>query len=274
FFSGILRGDRAAVGSSAQLAAYHEEQARWRDQTESLRAALHRLEYEARVKAAGDRRMKFPSVVLEAIDTDPMNRTAYQRQLAFWSERQMEIKEDVVTASLSDEQKKQRAEFQKQLAEWEQRKPKPPMEVTGMVVEELTADPPATHRLAGGSYDKPLEEVTPGFLSVLFPTGGADATVAAPHSRTSGRRTALARWLTDPSNPLPPRVLVNRIWQGHFGRGLVANANDFGTQTPPPSHPQLLDWIAAEFINPEHRTVASGGPLTAPPLRKGGQERS
>jgi hypothetical protein len=266
FFSGILRGDRAAVGTSAQLAAYHEELARWREATESLRSALHRLEFEARVKASGDRRMKFPAVVLEAIDTDPVHRTAYQRQLAFWSERQMEIKEDVVTAALSEDQKNQRAELQKQLAEWEHNKPKPPMEVTGMIVEELTADPPATHRLAGGSYDKPLEEVTPGFLSVLFPSRSADAPVVAPHSRTSGRRTALAHWLTDPANPLPPRVLVNRIWQGHFGRGLVANANDFGTQTPPPSHPELLDWLAAEFMNPQHQFTA-----IAPPLRKGGQ---
>src|SRR5262249_30990012 len=118
-------------------------------------------------------------------------------------------------------------------------------------VEELTAEPPPTKRLAGGSYDKPLEEVPPGFLSVLFPAGGSDAQFAAPHPRTSGRRTALARWLTDPANPLPARVMVNRIWQGHFGRGLVANANDFGTQTPPPSHPHLLDWLAAEFVNPK-----------------------
>jgi hypothetical protein len=271
FFSGVLRGDRAAVGTSAELAAHQDELARWREATESLRSALHRLEFEARVKASGERRMKFPAVVLEAIDTDPMHRTAYQRQLAFWSERQMEIKEEVVTAALSDDQKDQRAELRRQLAEWEQKKPKPPAEVAGMIVEELTATPPATHRLAGGSYDKPLEEVTPGFLSVLSPSGGADAPIVAPHPHSSGRRTALARWLTDPANPLPPRVLVNRIWQGHFGKGLVANANDFGTQTPPPSHPQLLDWLAAEFINPQPRTAASGGPLTAPPLSKGGR---
>ncbi len=198
----------------------------------TLRERLHRLEYEARVKAAGDRRMKFPDVVLAAIDTEPARRTTYQRQLAFWSERQMEIKEETVTASLTQGQKTQRDTIQRELATWESRKPKPPAEVAGMIVEELTDAPPATFRLAAGSYDKPLEEVPPGFLSVLFPSADSDAQVVAPHARTSGRRTALARWLTDPANPLPSRVIVNRVWQQHFGRELVANANDFGTRTP------------------------------------------
>lgn len=250
FFSGILRSDKAAVGTSNRLTEYNRELARWQEQTAPLRGELHRLEFAARVKAAGDRRMKFPAVVLDAIDAEPANRTTYQRQLAFWSERQMEIKEETVTAGLSENEKQARAELLRQLSEWEQKKPRPPDEVTGMIVEELTTDPPATHRLAGGSYDKPLEEVTPGFLSVLFRSGDGAAQVVPPHPRTSGRRTALARWLTDPANPLPARVIVNRVWQQHFGRGLVANANDFGTQTPPPSHPALLDWLAAEFVNP------------------------
>ncbi|MGE5193385.1 MAG: DUF1549 and DUF1553 domain-containing protein [Deltaproteobacteria bacterium] len=274
FFSGILRGDRAAVGTREQLSEYNQKLDRWREQTAALRDELHRLEHGARVKAAGDRRMKFPAVVLDAVDTDPMNRTAYQRQLAFWSERQMEIKEAAVTAALSDEQKKRRAELQSQLEEWKKRKPQPPSDITGMIVEELTVDPPATHRLAGGSYDKPLENVSPGFLSILYPAGGGDAKVVPPHARTSGRRTALARWLTDPANPLPSRVIVNRVWQGHFGRGLVANANDFGTQTPPPTHPALVDWLAAEFVNPSLRNLGSRAPSAPPPLGKAGPGES
>jgi hypothetical protein len=264
FFSGIVRNDKSPVGTPAELAAYHESLARWRDETASVRDELHRLEFQARLKASGDRRMKFPAVVLAAIDTPLENRTTYQRQIAFWSERQMEIKEDVVTANLTAEQVQRRSELRLQLAEWEQKKPRPPAEVSGMIVGELEKLPPTTHRLAGGSYDKPMEEVTPGFLSVLFSesaglTGNiGQAHVESPHSRTSGRRSALARWLTDPVNPLPARVIVNRIWQGHFGRGLVDNANDFGNQTPAPSHPELLDWLAAEFLAPTP-TLAKGG---------------
>ncbi|HEV3344827.1 MAG TPA: DUF1553 domain-containing protein, partial [Pirellulales bacterium] len=101
----------------------------------------------------------------------------------------------------------------------------------------------------GGSYDKPVREVQPGFLSVLFRESEPAAKIAPPRDGVPGRRTALAHWLTDPHNPLVPRVIVNRIWQGHMGRGLVENANDLGTQTPPPSHPELLDWLASEFVS-------------------------
>ncbi|HEY2252547.1 MAG TPA: DUF1549 and DUF1553 domain-containing protein [Planctomycetaceae bacterium] len=251
FFSGIVRSDKSPIGSHSELADYNEALARWRDQTAALRDELHRLEYQARIKAAGDRRMKFPAVVLAAIDTPPENRTTYQRQIAFWSERQMDIKDEVVTSNLSRDQRERRTELRRQLAEWEQKKPRPAAEISGMIVGELAQLPPATHRLAGGSYDKPLEEVTPGFLSILFDESDAAARVESPHPRTSGRRTALARWLTDPANPLPARVIVNRVWQGHFGRGLVDNANDLGNQTPAPSHPELLDWLASELVAPK-----------------------
>ena len=109
---------------------------------------------------------------------------------------------------------------------------------------------PATALLAGGTYNKPIEEVQPGFPTVLQVSQVFQpATIIPPREGTTGLRAALARWLTDPAHPLTARVMVNRIWQGHFGRGIVANANDFGTQTPLPSHPELLDWLASEFVS-------------------------
>jgi hypothetical protein len=92
-------------------------------------------------------------------------------------------------------------------------------------------------------------EVLPGVLSLL--DSGDLPIPAQAHSgtvRTTGRRAALARWLTSAENPLTPRVIVNRIWQTHFGRGLAQNASDFGTLGGPPSHPQLLDWLTARFV--------------------------
>jgi len=92
-----------------------------------------------------------------------------------------------------------------------------------------------------GEPDKPGEEVPRRFLEIL----GGDA-VSQP-AAGSGRRE-LAEWLTRSSNPLTARVFVNRVWQWHFGRGLVATSSDFGTRGDLPSHPELLDWLAAQFM--------------------------
>jgi hypothetical protein len=122
------------------------------------------------------------------------------------------------------------------------------------------SDAPPTFVLGGGSWTAPKEEVQPGFLSILDPT---DAKFAPPagNPATTGRRTALANWLADPKNPLTARVMVNRVWQGHFGVGIVASSSDFGIMGDRPGNPQLLDYLAASFveggwsIKKLHRTI-------------------
>src|SRR5439155_5130904 len=73
--------------------------------------------------------------------------------------------------------------------------------------------------------------------------------VAGKDARSSGRRTVLANWIASRNNPLTARVIVNRVWQGHFGRGIVASSNDFGKFGTGVTHPELLDWLASEFVN-------------------------
>ncbi len=94
--------------------------------------------------------------------------------------------------------------------------------------------------LRRGEVDLPLRPAPPS-LPTTLPGGGALASRDA-------RRTTLANWLTSPRNPLTARVLVNRVWQWHFGQGLVRTANDFGLRGDAPSHPELLDWLAAELV--------------------------
>ena len=105
--------------------------------------------------------------------------------------------------------------------------------------------PGPTQRLYRGDPLAPREVVVPAVLSALRER------VAAPQLESDAseqaRRVALARWLTDPAHPLPARVMVNRLWQQHFGRGIVATPSDFGAMGARPTHPELLDWLAAEL---------------------------
>ncbi len=106
-------------------------------------------------------------------------------------------------------------------------------------------NPLTVHRLQRGEVGKPREAVGPALPAVLLAGGRGPALNKVPPGK---RRAALAGWLTAPENPLVARVLVNRIWGWHFGRRIVATPGDFGTQGEPPTHPELLDWLASDLI--------------------------
>ena len=107
-------------------------------------------------------------------------------------------------------------------------------------------EPPPTFVLLRGDVEKKGERVAAGGLSaVRSPSPDFGLAVDAPESL---RRRKLAGWLADPANPLTARVMVNRVWHYHFGTGLVATPNDLGRNGERPSHPELLDWLAADFL--------------------------
>ncbi len=112
------------------------------------------------------------------------------------------------------------------------------------------ASVPTTYVLIRGNYEQPGEPVQPGFLSAI--AGNSDS-ASLPLDRykrhpTRGRRLTLANWIASPDNPLTGRVMVNRLWQHHFGRGIVETPSDFGKNGAPPTHPELLDWLATQFV--------------------------
>jgi len=115
----------------------------------------------------------------------------------------------------------------------------------GYFMEERSAQPPATHILIRGKASSPGPEVGPSAPAVL---AKVQPSFSATGTRTSGRRLALAQWIASRENPVTARVMVNRVWQWHFGEGIVRTANDFGVMGDKPSHEELIDWLAVWFM--------------------------
>lgn len=181
-----------------------------------------------------------------AVSTD--KRSEIQRYLAEKFEASLKISPDEVTAALGECEKVTVAEVTNKASALRSRKR------SYAKIQALydVGAPPPTFLLKRGDHETPGREVQPGFLKVLCDEGAADWTPATPAaSGTSGRRLALARWLTFENSRaagLVSRVMVNRVWQHLFGRGLVGTPENFGFGGEPPSHPELLEWLSAEFI--------------------------
>ncbi|HZW30259.1 MAG TPA: DUF1553 domain-containing protein, partial [Isosphaeraceae bacterium] len=186
--------------------------------------------------------------VKTALETPAERRTEVQKYLASKFATTLTVKPAEVSAALGKADKAAVAELEGKIAATEARRRK-----WGKIQALYDiGTPPATHLLIRGSEETPGPEVPPGFLRVLCRSeGDALATVGPTIEGTSGRRTALAHWLTNPESPassLAARVMVNRVWEHLFGRGIVATPENFGAQGLPPSHPELLEWLSSEFV--------------------------
>jgi hypothetical protein len=168
----------------------------------------------------------------------------YQKELAARFERDVKLQPEEIEAGLAPADRQARQALMKEVERLNRTRPKPPAAV--MAITNTEGKPPQGFLLKRGDYRQKGEAVSPGFLSVLSPM---DTGMAVPVGEPgTGLRLRLAQWLTDPNHPLTARVAANRIWQYHFGKGLVGTASDFGVNGERPSHPELLDWLATEFI--------------------------
>jgi len=144
-----------------------------------------------------------------------------------------------------DKAKEETQRLKKELADTKAKlKPKPSIRA----LYDMGGEPSPVFLLKRGEAQQLGDRVEPRVLSVLARPDLRPYDPAAPYEGTAGRRLALARWLTQPDHPLTARVLVNRMWKHHFGRGIVETVANFGKTGAPPSHPELLDWLAAEFV--------------------------
>ena len=175
---------------------------------------------------------------------------------AAWKKKKSAVEAEVakLTQSLPKLDGPERAAIEKQLQAKELEPPEPLPALN--VVEDDPKQFIPVHVLARGNSGAPQDKVSPRALGVLLPDGAPELADDTPKPRL-----VLANWIADPNNPLTARVMVNRIWQHHFSRGIVETPNDFGRMGSRPSHPELLDWLANQFvaggfrIKPIHRMI-------------------
>ncbi|MBM4072594.1 MAG: DUF1553 domain-containing protein [Planctomycetes bacterium] len=166
-----------------------------------------------------------------------------RRELALWSEKEKQLRPLVARADAirKSKDKDKLAEIEREIDKVRREMPPLPR---GYFMHEPSGVIPATHIMLRGKASRPGPEVRPGFPTVIV---SKQPEFPQPNG-TSQRRLTLARWMASPDNPLTARVIVNRVWQWHFGEGLVRTPSDFGTAGDRPSHPELLDWLTSRFI--------------------------
>ncbi|MCS6863607.1 MAG: PSD1 and planctomycete cytochrome C domain-containing protein [Gemmataceae bacterium] len=204
-----------------------------------------RAQYEAELQKRNTRLAEVKKA-MQAIEDDIIRTLPAEDQRAAEGPDRPQVVRTKVVPKLTGAQQEHYTALRKERTELE-KKTTPPGQVLALSVNNCDRTPPATHILIRGSPHAPGKEVQPGFPTVL---GLPDPVIPPPRpgQKSSGRRSVLAQWIASADNPLTARVFVNRVWQYHFGKGIVPTANDFGKLGEPPSHPELLDWLASEFI--------------------------
>ena len=245
FFTNVSTDDEIHLLSEEERLDRDHQQSAWEEATAAIRAEMDRLLDAKRAEAFETQVNRRAPETQAAFGKSASQRTMYERLLFQQHMWQMRYHNDAKLAnSLKDEAKARYKELEAELAAFDHLKP--PELPVGIGIRELGSEAPKTHVLSFANYAAPLAEVEPGFLTLLDP-GSAEYSPTL-QGRSSGRRTALAHWLTAPENPLAARVMVNRLWHYHFGQGIVRTPSDLGLMGDRPSHPELLDWLASDFV--------------------------
>jgi mono/diheme cytochrome c family protein len=236
----------------AELAANRKETQRIDALIKPIRGKKDQLEKPYHQQIIDREIAKLPDYMQLAWKTPPEKRTEGQRlnviqiqgTLAINSLRKLVTTADVV-ALMPPDVKAQHAKLEEEIEALDRQKPR--RLPSARAIGERGREPQPSFFLHRGSPDSRGTQMTPGVLAV---TRKSDWTFpeAPPTATSSYRRRGYAEWLVSPENPLTARVMVNRLWQHHFGEGIVRTPSNFGKMGEPPSHPELLDWLATEFV--------------------------
>ncbi len=240
FFAPLSPREDVPLATLRERSEYQRRLAQWQEKTAAIRAEIDRLEQPVRDRTTKGVLDKFPKEIQGIMTKPASERSVYERQIYDLAYRQVTYEFERLDGKFKGDEKEKLDRLRKDLAAFDGLKPEP-LPTMPLVSDIGPVPPPNTIPKRGG------EDIAPGFLTLL---GAAPEkiTPVTESPATTGRRAALARWLARPENQFTTRVMVNRIWQRHFGQGIVSTPSDFGHLGEKPTHPELLDWLADYFV--------------------------
>jgi len=247
FFAGAEFRTNLEVASPGERQLFEAAKREYDRLTQSFRDDIATIEQPVRMKLFEAKLAKLPAEAQAAHRTPPDQRDGGQLELVDQSAKKVAVTDAEILKALSVEQIAKLNELRLKLKAFDVSKP-PAMPVAiGMV--DRSGSPPKTHLLERGELANKANEVEPGFPTTLLPDSKPRPAKVSALAQSSGRRLALAKWIASPDNPMTARVIVNRLWQHNFGRGIVPTSSDFGVRGERPTHPELLDWLACELVD-------------------------
>jgi len=269
-----------SLATAEETAAYNKRVAEVETRLQPVRDEIHRIEQPYRDLLLPEKYKEFPENVQVALRTPEAQRTPGQALLAAQIIRTVEVSTGEIRRIMKPDDLARVRALRAEVESLEKQKPAPIPTAMGItdgdyrlapdgpgdepepgkgIKQEAIAgtflhqgsgryQPPPAYFLFHGDYQSRGPVAQPGFVRVIT-YGNPPASIPPANGHTSGRRRALAEWLTSPDNPLTARVIVNRVWHHHFGRGIVATLDNFGKMGEKPTNSELLDWLAVDFMD-------------------------
>ena len=246
FFTPARFRDDFSVATPVERADYEARRNAWQRLVANEQAMVIAIEAPVRAKLAPSP-LEVGDDVIAALNKPEDARTPHETNLLYEAQRKDKRISD---GQFQDELYKATREARlSHIREVDRLRGAPPAglpQASG--VDEAGQEPAVTHVLKRGDLNQKGQVVQPGIPVVLAADEQESEPPITANPRSSGRRSALAHWLVSPQNPVTARVMMNRVWQRHFGRGLAGLTSDFGVQSEAPTHPELLDWLTTEFM--------------------------
>lgn len=242
FFAAVQDRNDTVISTDEELREIEQHNDSIDEQIRPLQQELQALLEGSREQVRRQRRDGFPENIRKQLDEIPESADEASDSLLNTFRKQLNVSDDDARAAYDTLSQQKEADLRERIEVIGSGKREPRR---AMTATDSGPDAPPTYLLFQGDHASPREEIAPGFPTLFT---SAPASILHRPAGTTGRRLTLADWIASPDNPWTARVLVNRIWQQHFGTGLVATPNDFGHTGAPPVHQELLDTLAANFV--------------------------